>query len=285
MKINKILPSDADFPKSLLNISGVPKQLYVLGNLSKLDQTKSVSVVGSRAITPYGKMITSDLVNKLASRGVAIISGLALGVDAVAHKAAIDAGGYTVAVMPCGLNAIHPSSNRELAKRILASGGALISEYPEGTAPFKQNFVARNRIVSGLGDALLITEASSRSGSLHTANFALDQGKPVMAVPGPITSNTSTGTNNLIKTGAVPVTDIDDILSALNINSQTEKFDVLGANPEETKIIDLFKRGITDINQLQMISKLPPDVFSQTMTMLEISGKIHPLGAAHWTLS
>lgn len=285
MKINKISINDKFYPLPLKNIASPPKQLYVLGDLTPLSNTKSVGVVGSRAITPYGKQSTIQLVEDMTKRGIATISGLALGVDTHAHSSTIDNGGYTVAVLANGLDTIQPSSNRNLALNILKSGGAIISEYPEGTSAFKQNFVARNRIVSGLSDALLITEASDRSGSLHTANFALEQGKPVMAVPGNINSNNSRGTNNLIKSGAIPVTDISDILHALNLEEKTTFIAIMPANQEEASILDNMKNGITDINILQNKSKLKPEVFNQTLTMLEITGKIHPIGAGHWSIT
>lgn len=285
MKINKITQKDDLYPSHLKNIPSPPKELYVLGNLEPLKHTKVISIVGSRAVTPYGKQITTMLAGDIAQRGMAIISGLALGVDALAHQAAVTAGGYTVAVLANGLDTIQPSTNRNLALDILKSGGAIISEYPEETPGLKQNFVARNRIVSGLCDGLLITEASERSGSLHTANFALEQGKVVMAVPGNITSNTSRGTNNLIKTGAVPVTDITDLLFALKLEAKTSNVAVMPANPEEAAVLDHLKRGMTDINQLQLASKLTPELFNQTITMLEITNKIRPLGAGHWGLA
>lgn len=284
MKINKISQTDELYPASLKQIASVPKQLYVLGNLEPLAHTKVVSIVGSRAVTPYGKQVTMQLAGELAQRGIAIVSGLALGVDALAHHAALEAGGYTIAVLANGLDTIQPATNRNLALRILKQGGAIISEYPEGTVPFKPNFVARNRIVSGLCDGLLITEASERSGSLHTANFALEQGKTVMAVPGNITSSTSAGTNNLIKTGAIPITEVGGILNALNLEAETTNVAVMGANAEEAIILELIKRGMTDINILQQESELSPELFSQTITMLEISGKVRPLGAGHWGL-
>ncbi len=284
MKINKITQKDKSFPESLRHIPSPPKLLYVLGDLEPLKHTKVVGIVGSRAITPYGQQVTSRLSGELAQRGVAIVSGLALGVDAVAHKAALDADGYTVAVLANGLDTIQPSTNRNLALQILKQGGAIISEYAEGTPGLKQNFVARNRLVSGLSDGLLITEATERSGSLHTANFALEQGKVVMAVPGNITSGNSAGTNNLIKNGAVPVTSIQDILAALDLESETTNVSVMGANAEEAIILELIKRGMTDINELQQASELPPELFSQTMTMLEITAKVRPLGAGQWGL-
>ncbi len=284
MKINKVTQNDKLFPTALKNIPSSPKLLYVLGDLKPLKHTKVVGIVGSRAVTPYGQQTTTRLAEELTRRGIAIVSGLALGVDALAHRAATQQGGYTIAVLANGLDTIQPSSNRSLALKILELGGAIISEYPEGTPGLKQNFVARNRLVSGLSDGLLITEATERSGSLHTANFALEQGKVVMAVPGNITSGNSAGTNNLIKTGAVPVTDVNDILSALNLESGTTNVSVMGANAEEAIILELMKRGITDINELQKSSELPPEQFSQTMTMLEITGKIRPLGSAQWAI-
>ncbi len=284
MKVKKVSINHPDYPDKLRSIPSPPKVLYVLGDTAKLATTKVVSVVGSRAVTPYGRQVTYQLSHDLAQRGIAIVSGLALGIDALAHQTCLDAGGYTVAVLPCGLDNISPRSNRPLAIKILQQGGALVSEYPEGTQAFKPNFVARNRIVSGLSDALLITEASERSGSLHTANFALEQGRSVLAVPGNIITSTSAGTNNLIKTGATPITEVNDILYALGIESDSLAIDVIGANAQEDCILKLVRAGVTDINQLQIESQLNLDVFNQTMTMLEISGKVRPLGAAHWGL-
>ncbi|MCA9331190.1 DNA-processing protein DprA [Candidatus Saccharibacteria bacterium] len=284
MKVKKVSLSSPGYPERLRCASSPPKALYVLGDIEKLTRTRTVGVVGSRAITPYGRQVTTSLVSDLASHGIGVVSGLALGVDAIAHIACLDAGGYTVAVLPCGLDQIHPATNRNLAIRILENGGALVSEYPSGTTPFKQNFVARNRIVAGLSDALLITEASERSGSLHTANFALEQGKPVAAVPGPITTNTSRGTNSLIKSGAQVVTDVGDILDTLGLDSQTQRVDILGANPAETTVLDLLRAGHSDINDLQTRSKLSVEEFNQTLTMLEISGKVRALGGGHWSI-
>lgn len=285
MKINKVTQHHPLYPLALKNIASPPKQLYVLGNLEPLANTRSISIVGSRAVTPYGRHVTTMLATDIASRGMAVISGLAMGVDALAHQAALTCGGYTVAVLANGLDTIQPASNRSLALAILKSGGAIISEYPEETVPFKQHFVARNRIIAALGDGLLITEASQGSGSLHTANFALEQGKPVMAVPGNINSGNSRGTNNLIKTGATPVTDISDILNAFGLEERTTNVAVMAANADEAAVLNQLKQGVTDINQLQQASKLRPELFNQTITMLEISGKIRPLGAGQYGLS
>lgn len=284
MNVKKISIDNKQFPDYLRNIPNPPKLLYYIGDLSKLGEKKVVSIVGSRAVTPYGKQITTSLADELARHDVAIVSGLALGVDALAHQAAVDNKNYTVAVLPCGLDQIYPRSHTNLANRILSCGGALLTEYPDGTTPFRTNFIERNRLVSGLCDGLLITEATNRSGTLHTANFALEQGKTVMAVPGNITSPNSSGTNSLIKSGAVPIMDVNDIFNALEINKQVSLLDVIANNPQEAIILDLFKSGVTDINQIQVASELTADVFNQTLTMLEISGKVRPTGGGHWSL-
>lgn len=244
-----------------------------------------VAVVGSRKLTPYGRSVTYDLAYKLAERGIVIVSGLALGVDAVAHQAALDAGGKTIAVLPGSLQDIIPRSHHQLARRIVEQGGALMSEYPSGTVAYKTNFVARNRLVAGLADALLITEAAEKSGSLHTARFALEQGKDVMAVPGNITSPMSQGTNNLLKAGAMPVTGLDDILHVLHIEPSASTVRKRGSTNAEQTVLDLLQTGTTDGSELQQTSQLAVAEFNQTLTMLELSGKIRPLGANHWTTS
>ena len=285
MKISKVLYNSSAFPEVLKEIPNPPKELYILGSLEPLLQKPSIAVVGSRRVTPYGRGVTQELVQSIASHGVVIISGLALGVDAIAHQAALAVGGKTIAVLPCGLDKPYPATNRQLARRILEQGGALISEYPEGTEPFPSNFIARNRLVSGLGNGVLITEAAAKSGTIHTAGFALDQGKSVMAVPGNITSELSRGTNNLIKAGASPVTSGQDILNELGIGEQLQFKETLGANAEEAAILTLLQQGTTEASELLAMSKLNAAEFNQTLTMLEITGKIRSIGAGHWTLS
>lgn len=285
MKITRFRLNDSGFPDVLRNIPDPPTQVYVLGDLAPLLKMPRLSVVGSRKVTPYGRGVTSELTGAIARHGVVIVSGLALGVDALAHSAALESGGRTIAVLPCGLDKPYPATNRQLARRILEQGGALISEYPEGTEPFQSNFIARNRLVSGLGDGLLITEAAAKSGTIHTAGFALEQGKTVMAIPGNITSALSEGTNNLIKAGAVPVTTPQDIAEALKLGQQLQLQEVLAANAEEESILALLRQGITDGSELQVMSRLDVVAFNQTLTMLELSGKIRPIGADHWAMS
>lgn len=284
MKINNITKKHKQYPPYLKEIAHPPKQLFILGEPLD-DYLPAVTIVGSRKLTTYGKELTYRLAYDLAGQGVTIISGLALGADGVAHEAALDAGGRTIAVLAGGLDSIHPRCHRNLAIRLLKQGGTLISEYPEGVPPLKQNFVARNRLVAGMSDIALITEAAEASGSLITARFALEQNKLVCAVPGPVTSGQSVGTNNLIKSGASLVSTAQDILDLLGIEAQSkERQAVFGDTKEEQIVIDLMQEGITALEELQIRSKLDPATFNQTITMLEISAKIRPLGAAHWTL-
>lgn len=286
MKVNKLTLSSTDYPELLREIASPPKQLYVLGELSPLLSQPRLAVVGSRKVSVYGRQVTQQLAGEAARRGIVIVSGLALGVDGIAHQAALDNGGRTVAVLPSGLDKIYPASHHQLAKRILEQGGALITEYPSGTEPFKTNFIARNRIVSGLSDGVLITEAAEKSGTLHTANFALEQGRTVMAVPGNINSPLSQGTNNLIRAGATAITDVRDIFYALNLPFGMElATDIVGANKEETIVLQLLAAGVTEMAELLIRSELEPAIFNQTLTMLEINGKARPLGAGHWGLS
>lgn len=274
------------FPRALTVIPQPPNQIYILGNsLKDLLNRPAISIVGSRKISPYGHSVTSKLSRDLASHGMIIVSGLALGVDSLAHQAALDTGVPTIAVLPSGLDKIYPAAHTQLAQRIIDGGGALISEYPPGTPPLRHNFIARNRLVSGLGLGLVVTEAAEKSGTIHTANFALEQGKTVFAVPGNITSPLSKGTNNLIKAGAIPVTETEDILSALNLRpvSRADQ-SFTAATVEEAIILKLLQEGITNASELQLLSKLSVSSFNQTLTMLEITGRIRPLGAGHWAL-
>lgn len=284
MKVNSHKLNESRYPEPLRNIPSAPKELFWLGApASDWLEKPRVAVVGSRKISAYGQGVTSQIVGDLAHAGVVIISGLALGVDSVAHQACLKAGGITIAVMPGGLDQIYPYSHKNLARQILAKGGTLISEYPLGMPALKQNFIARNRLVSGLADVLLITEASAQSGSLHTARFALDQGKTIMAVPGNITSPGSEGCNNLIKAGAIPVTSADDIFSELKIKPAGKKeFRVFRGEPEEEKILELIRNGVADQETIAIQSGLDGPAVSSVLTILEIGGFIKPNGGGYW---
>jgi DNA processing protein len=273
-------------PKVLQQIPSPPKQLFHAGtDLKSLLCRPRVAIVGSRSVSLYGRQITLQLAGQLSEQGVVIISGLALGVDGLAHQAALAAHGLTIAVLPGPLDNIAPPTHQQLAEQIIAQGGALLSEYPPGEFPAKQNFIARNRLVSGLADALLITEAAEKSGSLHTARFALEQGKEVMAVPGNITSATSVGTNNLLRSGATPVASCNDVLEVLGIaNHATPASAVKGRNAHEQRVLDLMLTGLRDGEELLMGSQLTVQEFNQVLIMLELGGKIRSLGYNQWAI-
>jgi len=284
MKINSILPEKHQFLQIISTIAHVPERLYILGALPET-RVPTVAIVGSRKPTSYGKEVTYQLAYELAKKGVVIISGLAYGVDAIAHRAALDAGGTTIAILANGLDTIYPSAHAGLAKQILAQGGAIISEYEPAVGARDFQFLARNRIVSGLADAVIVTEAAARSGTLATINHALDQNKEVFAVPGNITSPLSVGCNNVIKQGAHPITSANDLLEIIAphlLEPQTTL--ALGSNPQEITIIKLLQQGVRAGEQLQQQSGIPAAEFSQTLSMLEINGDIRPLGGNRWTL-
>lgn len=286
MNSHKITLLTSDVPEKLRNIPSAPKRLYVMGcDVNELLQKPCVTIIGSRKVSAYGKAVTASLAGELAKAGMVIISGLALGVDSIAHRAALDAGGLTIAVLPTSLDKIYPAVHYDLSRQIMGQGGALVSEYPEGSTTYKNNFIERNRIASGLGDALLVTEAAEKSGTLHTANFALEQGRPVLAVPGNITSPTSAGTNNLIKTGATPVTGVQDVFHALGLEfSENKREAPQSSNPNEQVLLDLLFSDISDGSELLHQSQLDVSIFNQTLTMLEIRGHIRPLGNNRWAL-
>ena len=287
MEIGKIHKGDAEYPARLLRLGSPPKQLYVAGqSLTKLLQHHTVAIVGSRTMTAYGRQITHDFARALAEQGVVIVSGLALGVDAAAHRAALEVGGATIAVVPRSLNDIYPASHLGLSRMIAERNGVLISEYPEGTTAYKSNFVARNRIVAGLADVILITEAAIDSGSLHTARFARSVERPVLAVPGPINSPRSAGANELLRKGALPALHPDDVLRALGIHKRrTRVHRACGQNREEQLVLTLLMTGVYDAQQLLARSGLPVTVFNQTISMLEIDGKIQMSGFGEWGLA
>ncbi len=274
-----------DLPENLQNIPSPPQQLWHKGApLDGLYSSICLSVIGSRTITPYGRSAMSALLPDVIRAGVTVVSGLALGADALAHQTAIEYGGRTIAILPSSVNEIYPATNRQLAQAIIHHEGALLSEYPDGTDARRENFIARNRLVSGLSKALLIIEAAEKSGTLHTANFALEQGRDVLVVPGNITSPHSAGTNNLIKAGATPVTNSQDILRALGIDTKTVHQEIFAQTPEEQLIIDLLNKGVIGGTDLLADSQLAPSVFNQTLTMLEIRGIVKPLGNDQWTM-
>jgi DNA processing protein len=210
-QVKTVSLNDADYPRWLRQIHQPPQVLYYLGEITNLDNC--LAVVGSRQHSEYGRQTTKRLLGGLLNQTeIVIVSGLALGIDSLAHWAALENNGRTVAVLGSGFNHIYPQENHQLAKRIVEQGGCLISEYAPDISPAKHHFVARNRIISGICWGTLIIEAAIRSGSLITGRYALEQNREVFAIPGNIYSPTSGGTNNLIKLGAKPVLSVDDIL-------------------------------------------------------------------------
>ncbi len=274
-------------PERLRNIPDPPKILYNRGeDINGLLDKPVVAVVGSRKVDSYGIHATRLLSGGLAEKGIVIASGLALGVDAIAHQACLDSGGQTIAVLACGIDDIYPRTNANLAKKV-EQNGAIISEHGGNYNPFPHDFLIRNRLVSGLADAVIITQAAARSGSLNTARHALEQGKFVMAVPGPITNPLCEGPNNLLKMGATPVTSVDDVLNILGIDTRlesTRNYQLLAESADELAIIKLLEQGISDADQLAGELSISAQKLNIHLTMLEIRGIIAPLGANNWTL-
>lgn len=284
MKINTIQTKDNRFLQGLEQVAKAPEKLYFIGQLPE-DTPPVVAIVGTRKPTPYGQEVTHRLAYELAQQGVIILSGLALGIDSIAHRAALEAKGVTIAILANGLDYFYPRSHVQLANEIIAQGGAVMSEYEPHIEARKFRFLERNRLISGLSDAIVITEATTRSGTLNTASHALEQGRDVFAVPGNITSPLSAGCNALIKQGAHPVTSSEDILQVIKPNAATQLHQyALGDTEEEHTILQLLKKGVRDGELLQHHSKLDASSFNQAITMMEIKGTIRALGANQWGL-
>lgn len=280
MKSKLILLDTSAFLRPLEMLAVAPTSLYITGTLPTVRQPV-VAIVGTRRPSSYGKEVTYQLAYALASKGVVIVSGLAFGIDAIAHRAALDAKGITIAVLASGLDTIYPRHHKGLAESIVQSGGALISEYPLGIAARQYQFLARNRLVSGLSDGVVVTEAAERSGTLSTINHALDQNKEVFAVPGNITSLLSIGPNRFIAQGAHPVLSVESILEVIAPHIVvTEQTPVL--TNAEHQLVSLIKQGIHDGDALQEHSTLGTGEFLQILTMLEVDGHIRSVGPNQW---
>ena len=273
---------DPRYPELLRHIPTPPSLLYIRGDL-EYNQEYSLAVVGTRRPSSYGKEVTEPLVDELVRYGFTIISGLAIGIDALSHSAALNAHGKTIAVLGSGVDekSIYPPQNRNLAKRILENGGVIISEFPPGIEPLPHHFLQRNRIISGLARGVLIIEAPERSGALNTANHALEQGREVFAIPGPIFSKNSRGTNTLIKMGARLVTSADDIIEELGLTSPSPSSTSRQASsPEEEQILTLLEDAVSglDIETIIQQSRLNPKDISSILTIMELTGKIKNIG-------
>ena len=286
MNIKTFRPEKYEYTKILSNISDCPSELFYKGTLPN-KRIKTVAIVGSRKPTAYGRNIANKIANRLAEVGIIVISGLALGIDSVAHRGALERDDLTIAVLANGLDMVYPAMHRSLAERIISSGGAIISEYPINTKPLPWQFLARNRIISGLADVIVVVEAAKRSGTLSTASHGINQGKEVFAVPGNITSPYSEGCNHLIKMGAIPLIDIDEFIKYLvpevDVKSR-QAYLPIGSNDIENFIINKLRGGEIDGDEIFSGLNISISEFNQALTMLEIKGIIKSQGGNRWNL-
>ncbi len=265
--------NDQDYPHYLKEIADPPPVLYLRGDIQARDQW-AVAVVGTRRCTSYGKHVAHQLVGDLARSGATIVSGMARGIDGVAHRAALEAGGRTLAVLGSGISQVYPPEHRTLAQQI-SSSGALLSDFAPNTPPEAGNFPRRNRIISGLSLGVLVVEAGRKSGALITADYALEQGRDVFAVPGGINARTSLGTNRLIQEGATMVLSAKDILEELNMTMVAEKVATqlaLPATHEEAILLQLLSDQPCHVDELSRNSGLGVAQVTSALTMMELKG-------------
>lgn len=285
-KVKVLIWRDEAYPSRLKQIYDHPPVLYVRGSLAPEDEW-SLAVVGTRRPTYYGREVTEQLVGGLARNRITIISGLAKGIDATAHRAALDAGGRTIAIFGCGLDIVYPSDHVKLAREIMEQG-ALVSEFPLGVRPKAENFPRRNRIMSGLSLGVLVVEAGEKSGALITVRWALEQNREVFAVPGSVLSPQSKGTNRLIQEGAKLVRDPQDILEELNLTmavQQLEMKEFLPATEAESLIMKYLSSEPTHIDEVGRYSGLPIATVSSTLAMMELKGTVKQVGGMNYILA
>jgi len=282
--------TSADYPKSLFEIPDPPPFLYVRGEV-RCHET-AVAIVGSRRATAYGLQATARLAESLAGHGVTVISGMARGVDTAAHKGALAADGRTIGVLGCGIDMVYPPENRKLFQEMAEKGG-LVSEFPLGTLPLAENFPRRNRIISGLSRGVLVVEAAENSGSLITAQYALDHGRDVFAVPGNISFATSRGSNRLIKQGAKLVDCVEDILEELPgfenesaaAGQQAAALRSFSLTPREAAIYEVLARSPLHIDDIITQTELTAAEVSSMLLHLELKGAVTPLPGTHYAVT
>ena len=280
--MNVFLFKDKNYPELLKKISNPPSELYFNGNLGRKEKYP-LAVVGTRKISDYGRQVTEYFVKILAQAGVTIISGLALGVDGLAHKTALQAKGRTIAVLGSGLDNIYPTTHKKLAQDIIDSGGAVVSEYPPETPIYKGNFPARNRIISGLSLGVLVIEAPQKSGALITAIQAIKQDRKVFVIPARIYDKNSVGSNDLLKKGAQAVMSPEDILKSLGIKSSfIKKKKISDLSPQENQLLGFLDKEAISIDDLVEKSNLPAHKIVALLTEMEIKGVIKSLGAGKY---
>lgn len=281
--ISVIIQTDETYPKRLEEIEQPPPVLYTQGDLIADDEW-SVAIVGTRRVTAYGRQVTEDIAGSLARNGLTIISGLARGVDSIAHQAALDAGGRTIAVLGSGIDRIYPPENKLLADKIKANG-ALISEYSPGTPPEASNFPVRNRLISGLSLAVVVVEAGQTSGALITAAFAADQGREVFAVPGNITSPGSVGTNRLIQNGAYPLLSAEQVLETLELSMVAEHRAArvtLPSDAVEAQLFETLGGEPLHIDEITNRTEIPVEKVTATLALMELKGMVRQVGGMQY---
>ena len=282
--------TSTDYPKSLFEIPDPPPFLYVRGELRSHET--AVAVVGSRRATAYGIQATTRLAEALAGHGITVVSGMARGIDTAAHKGALAANGRTIGVLGCGIDRVYPPENHALFRET-AEKGCLVSEFPLGTLPLAENFPRRNRIISGLCRSILVVEATENSGSLITAQFALEHGRDVFAVPGNITFAASRGSNRLIKQGAKLVDCVEDILEELPGHGVTSKgpghqpssLRTFSLTPKEAAIYELLARAPLHIDDIIAQTELTAAEVSSMLLHLELKGAVMPLPGTHYSIT
>ena len=285
-KVKVVACEDPSYPSRLKEIYDYPPVLYVRGALQLQDEPY-LAVVGTRRPTVYGRQVTEEIVADLTRSKLTIVSGLARGIDSVAHRTALDAGGETIAVFASGLDIVYPAENAKLAQAIIEHG-ALVSEYPLGIRPKAENFPLRNRIMSGLSLGVLVIEAGERSGALITAHQAVEQNRDVFAIPGSILSPASRGTNRLIQEGAKLVCNCNDILEELNLTMVAQQLEIeefQPANETESAIAKQLTHEPRHIDEICRRSGLPMSEVSSTLAMLELEGVAKPIGGMHYVLA
>ncbi len=274
---------DETYPRHLKEIDQPPPVLYVRGNLLPEDDW-AVAIVGTRRVTAYGRQAAEEIASTLARNGITIVSGLARGVDVIAHQAALNAGGRTLAVLGCGVDRIYPPEHRKIAEDICLQG-AVVSDYPPGTPPDSTNFPPRNRIISGLSLAVVVVEAGDTSGALITSTFAAEQGRDVFALPGSIYAPQSKGTNRLIQQGAIPLLGPQDVLENLNLTMVTEHRSaraLLPNDPTEARLYGVLGSEPVHIDEIRAQTDMPIEQVAATLTMMELKGFIRQVGGMQY---
>jgi DNA processing protein len=274
---------DESYPGRLKEIDQPPPVLYIRGEYLP-DDLFAVAIVGTRRVTAYGRQITEEISSFLAANGITVISGLARGVDAIAHQSTLKAGGRTIAVLGSGVDKIYPPEHRGLAEQMMERG-AIISDYALGTPPDASNFPPRNRIISGLSLAVVVIEAGETSGALITAEFGAEQGREVFAVPGSILAPQSKGTNKLIQRGALPLLSMDDLMQALDltrVGEQKAARKVIPADETEARLMNVLGSEPLHVDEIRSQAELPIEKVSATLALMELKGMVRQVGGMNY---